>query len=62
MVSVSTSELTALCEEWSLGFRVGGAMLVQGSGVRNFLEINAPFWYYPGNLLSQDINRLKKGF
>lgn len=67
MASVSTSELTAICEEWSFGFQVGGAMLVQGNGVRNFLEMNICFWYYPGNVLSQHynvqhINRLKKGF
>jgi len=40
MVSVSTSELTAICEEWSFGFRVGEVMLVKGNGVRNFLEMS----------------------
>lgn len=38
MVSVSPSDLTAICEEWSFGLQVGEAMLVKGGSVRNVLE------------------------
>lgn len=36
----SASELTAFCEEWLLGFQVGEAKLVKGSGVRNSPEMS----------------------
>lgn len=36
----SASELTAFCEEWLLGFQVGKAKLVKGSGVRNSPEMS----------------------
>lgn len=67
MVSASTLELTAVCEERSFGFQVGGAMLVKGSGVRNFLEMCIHSQQYPGIPLShhyniQHINSLKKEF
>lgn len=67
MICVSTSELTAICEEWSFGFEAAEAVLVEGSSVRNLLEMSKHSWQYPGNLLSQHyiiqhINSLKNEF
>lgn len=67
MICVSTSELTAICEEWSFGLEAGEAVLVGGSSVRNLLEMSKHSQRCPGNLLSQHyniqhINSLKKEF
>lgn len=57
----SVSELTAFWEEWLLGFQLGEAMLVKGSGVRNSPEMSNFSQHYPVNLLFQHIQNLKEG-